>query len=277
MSAPESDLRAPGDDLRRIMADEVERLHAPLDLVDRVLRASRKKRTNRIRLTALAAAAAAAAAAAVAVVGVVTPLSLDLGPDGPATGGSRPAGRITVSGTPGPDVTAGTTPEPPAIDDSGPPPASEPGDLGDLGDGRAFRSIRVGYLPEGLLWSNWSLDRGEEYTTSWDYKGDGNGAYCVQIYVHEGRAVQEADERVREYREEGTGKETTVGDDRTGYLVRQDVGEDGGNGTPTLFLSLGEGRRVEVMLGPGYADDLGSPEAVDRELRRIAAGLSAVG
>ncbi|MFI6512036.1 hypothetical protein ACIBCT_30915 [Streptosporangium sp. NPDC050855] len=268
MSAPESDLRAP-DDLRRIMADEVERLHAPPDLVERVLRASRRKRANRIRFTALAVA--------VAVVGVVTPLFLDLGPDGSATGGSRPAGRITVSGTPGPDVTAGTTPEPPAIDDSGPPPASGPGDLGDLGDGRAFRSIRVGYLPEGLLWSNRSLNRGEEYTTSWDYDGDGNGAYCVQIYVHEGRAVQEADERVREYREEGTGKEVTFGDDRTGYLVRQWVGEDGGNGTPTLFLSLGEGRRVEVMLGPGYADDLGSPKVIDRELRRIATGLSAVG
>ncbi|MGC5013521.1 hypothetical protein ACLQ2R_22400 [Streptosporangium sp. DT93] len=267
MSTPESGLRAPEDDLRKIMADEVERLHAPPDLLDRVLRASRKRKTHRIRLTALAAA--------VAVAGAGTPLYLALGPDASTVGVPDPAGRVAATGTPDPSLTAVAVPEPPAIDDSGPPPQPEPRDFGDLGDGRAFGSLRVGYLPDGLRWSNWSLDRGEKYTTSWNYDGDENGAYCVQIYVYEGRAAQEADERVRGHREEGTGKEVTVGDGTTAYRVTEGVGEDGGKGTPTVFLSVGEGRRVTVMFSPDYAEDLGTDERVDRELRRIAAGLTA--
>ncbi|MEU4833493.1 hypothetical protein [Streptosporangium sp. NPDC023615] len=269
MSTSESDLRAPEDGLRQIMADQVARLHAPPDLLDRVLRAARRRRANRIRLTALAVA--------VAVAGTVTSLSLTLGPGDPAVRGPEPAARITVPGMPPPSATAEAVPEPPAVDDSGPPPAPERTDLGDLGDGRVFGSLRVGYLPAGLRWSTWSLVRGDSYTTSWNYDGDENGAYCVQIHVYEGRTVQGVDERVREYRERGTGKEVAVGGRTTAYLITQSAGEDGTRGTPSIFLSVGEGRRVEVTFSSVYAADLDDPEKVDRELKKIAVALTAEG
>ena len=98
----------------------------------------------------------------------------------------------------------------------------------------------------------------------------------MQIFVYEGQAVQEVDERVRAYRDEKKGEEVTVGD-RTGYLLRQWVGEDGMKGTPTLILNMGEERRAEVMFSPVYAREFKNAEAVDRELRRIAEGLTADG
>ncbi|MFC7649897.1 hypothetical protein ACFQX6_63365 [Streptosporangium lutulentum] len=132
----------------------------------------------------------------------------------------------------------------------------------------------MGYLPAGLQWSHTSRDFGDSYTTSWNDDGDKNGFYCVQIFVYEGQAVREVDERVRTYREEKAGKDVTIGD-RTGYLLRQWVGEDGLKGTPSLFLGVGEGRTVEVTFSPTFAERLGGDRAVDRELRRIAAGLTA--
>jgi hypothetical protein len=149
-------------------------------------------------------------------------------------------------------------------------------DLGDLGDGKAFGRVKVGYLPDGLRRSHWSLDFGDRYTTAWNYEGDEDGSYRVQIYVYEGQAVGEVDERVRAYRDERQGEDVTIGD-RTGYLLRQWVGEDGMEGTPSIFLSVGEGRMVEVMFSPTFAKRLGGERAVDRELKRIAAGLTAAG
>ncbi|MFI6456801.1 hypothetical protein ACIBF6_35240 [Streptosporangium amethystogenes] len=250
------------DDLRQIMANETARLRAAPDLVDRVLRSSRRKKANRVRFTALAAA--------VAVAGAAAPAYRILGPDSvvPVSG---PGERVVVSGPSQPGST-----EPPAIDDTPLPVPSETADLGDLGDGRAFGRVRVGYLPDGLRWSHWSLDGGDRYTTSWNHDGDENGSYCVQIYVYEGQAVGEVDERVQAYRDEGQGEEVTVGD-RTGYLIRQWVGEDGMEGTPTLILNMGEGRRAEVMFSPVYAKEFENAGAVDRELKKIAEGLTADG
>lgn len=247
------------DDLRRLMADETARLQAAPDLVDRVLRSSRRKKANRVRLSALAVA--------VAVAGAVTPAYLILGPSSTVQGTGY-GGPVTVSET--------SLPEPPAIDDTGAPVPSKSADLGDLGDGKAFGRVQVGYLPDGLRWSHWSRDFGDKYTTSWNHDGDENGSYCVQIYVYEGQAVGEVDERVQAFRDEGQGKEVTVGD-RTGYLLRQWVGEDGMEGTPTVILSVGEGRRVEVMFSSVYAKEFENAGAVDRELKRIAEGLTADG
>ena len=255
------------DDLRRLMANETEKLRVAPDLVDRVLRASRQKKTNRVRLTALATA--------VAVAGAVVPVYLVLGPNSVAVQGFGLGEPVAASETPRPDATGQAVPEPPAIDDFPPTPSPTP-DLGDLGDGRAFGRVEVGYLPAGLQWSHWSLDLGDSYTTSWNYDGDKKGFYCVQIFVYEGQTVREVDERVRAYREEKEGRDVTIGD-RTGYLLRQWVGEDGMKGTPSIFLSVGEGRTVEVMFSPAYAKRLGGDRTIDRELKKIAAGLTATG
>ncbi|MEQ4715545.1 hypothetical protein [Nonomuraea sp. B19D2] len=236
------------EQLRQIMADETARLHAAPDLVERVVRSSRRKRL-RGRIAALATSLAVVAAA---------PLYLTV-----AQGGSVQ--------TP----TVSPTPDPPAIDDT-PPAPSEPPSLRNLGDGKAFKHIKVGYLPEGLQWSHWSLDFGDRYTTSWNYDGDKSGFYCVQIYVYEGRAVKEVDDRVQVHRDEGEGEEVSIGD-RTGYLVVEGVGEDGMKGTPTLILNMGEQRRAEIMFSPTYAKKFADDKAVDRELNKIAEGLTADG
>jgi hypothetical protein len=250
------------DDLRRLMADETAKLHAAPDLVNRVLRSSRRKKAKRVRLAALATA--------VAVAGVAAPSYLILGSGSVAVQGSRVGEPVAT-----PDITSQTVPEPPAIDDFPPTPSPTP-DLGDLGDGRAFGRVKVGYLPDGLQWSHWSVDGGDSYTTSWNYDGDKHGFYCVQIYVYEGQAIQEVDESVRSYRDEGQGKDVTIGNG-TGYLITQNVGEDGMKGTPTIFLSVGEGRRVRVTFSPVYAKEFDGIKGVDRELEKIAEGLTAAG
>ncbi|MET7330654.1 hypothetical protein [Nonomuraea sp. NPDC005650] len=234
------------DQIRRIMAEETARLHAAPDLVERVVRSSRRKR-RRGRIAALAASVAVAASA---------PLYLTVAPGTMQT------------------PVVSETPDPPAIDDT-PPARSEPPDLGDLGDGKTLKNVRVGYLPDGLRWSHWSLDNGETYTTSWNFDGDRKGFYCVQIYVYEGQAVQELDDSVQAYRDEGQGKEVTVGD-RTGYAVVEGVGEDGMKGTPTLILNMGERRRARISFSPVYVKKFPDAKAVDRELARIAEGLTAV-
>ncbi|MDP9861887.1 MULTISPECIES: hypothetical protein [Streptosporangium] len=244
------------DDLRQIMADETARLRAAPDLVDRVIRSSRR-RTVRTRY--------AAVAAAVAVVGITVPTGLTLVSGHTAVPG--PAAAVVS-----PDSTGSAVPQP-----FEPPPLPTPSptlDFGDLGDGKAFGRVKVGYLPDGLQWSHWSIDGGDQYTTSWNYDGDKNGFYCVQIHVFEGQAVQEPREAVQSYRDKSDGEEVTIGD-RTGYLVTQWVGEDGGRGTPTMFLHMGPERMAEIMLGPAFVKDLDTPEAVERELRKIAQGLTA--
>ncbi|MEZ7128256.1 hypothetical protein ACBR40_23270 [Nonomuraea sp. AD125B] len=240
------------EELRQIMADETARLHAAPDLAERVMRAAGGRRT-RIRGVALAATAAVIAAAPI---GYVT-----LGST--ATSGEPPA---VV------EPTTATTLEPPAIDDT-PPVPSDPPELGDLGDGKAFRHVKVGYLPDGLRWSHWSVDFGDSYSTSYNFDGDKNGFYCVQIYMYEDAAVQELDERIQRLRDEGDGEEVTIGD-RTGYLVVQEVGEDGMKGTPTLFLRMGDRQRAEIMFSPSYVKEFSGAEAVNAELRRIAEGLT---
>lgn len=239
------------DRLRQVMADETARLHAAPDLVERVIRGSRRRR-KRGRLAALAASLAVVATA---------PLYLA------TTQGAVQAPAVAE------------TPPPPAIDDTPPVPSANPS-FGDLGDGRKFGHVRVGYLPDGLRWGDWSIDLGDRYATVWNYDGKASSGYGVEIYVYENEAVQEVDDRVQSYRDDayGTdaegGKDVTVGG-RTGYMVVANVGEDGGAGSPTLFLNMGEKRRAEIMFSSIIVKRLGSAQAVDRELRKIAEGLTA--
>ncbi|MEU6714514.1 hypothetical protein ABZ897_23860 [Nonomuraea sp. NPDC046802] len=237
------------DEIRRIMADETARLRAAPDLVERIMRSRTKRR--RARFAALAASVTVVAAA--------------------------PIGYLTVGSvaTPGPQPTASATLEPPAIDDT-PPIPSDPPSFGDLGDGRAFGRVEVGYLPKRLKWSNWSVNFGDRYTTSYNFDGDKNGFYCVAIYMYEDDAVQEIDDRIRRYRDDGEGEEVTVGD-RSGYLVVQFVGEDGMKGTPTLFLRMGDKQWAEIMFSPVYVKEFSGRQAVEAELKKIAEGLTSTG
>lgn len=235
------------DEIRRLMADETARLHAAPDLVERVMRSSRNKRM-RARVAAVGTSVAVVVAAPVVYVSVGSV----------ATTVDQP----TVS----------AAPEPPPIDDT-PPVPSDPPDLGDLGDGKQFGHVKVGYLPDRLRWQQWSIDYGDRYSTAFDHKGDKHGFYCVQIFVYEEAAVQEVDDRIQGYREEGDGEEVTVGD-RTGYLIVQDVGEDGMKGTPTIFLRMTDKRWAEIMFSPTYAKEFSGAEAVTTELKKIAEGLT---
>ncbi|MBB3724717.1 hypothetical protein [Nonomuraea dietziae] len=235
------------DEIRRLMADETAGLQAASDLAERVVRSSRVKR----RRTWTAAVAASVAVVAATPVAYLT------------------VGSVATTGA---QVTASVAPEPPPIDDV-PALPSDPPDFGDLGDGKEFGHVKVGYLPERLRWSHWSVDYGDTYSTSYDYKGDKDGFYCVQIYMYEEAAVQEVVDRIQGYRDEGDGEEVTIGD-RTGYLVVQHVGEDGMKGTPTLFLRMGEKQWAEIMFSPTYAKEFSGPEAVTAELKKIAEGLT---
>jgi hypothetical protein len=232
------------DRVRRIMADETAGLRAAPDLVERVIRSSRRKRT-RTRIAVVAASVAVVAAA--------------------------PVFLVTAPGTMQTPAVS-QTPEPPAIDDPTPVP-SDPPDLGERGDGRVFGHVRVGYLPGRLKCTRWSVDFWNKFTTSLESQGGKNGFYCVQIYVYEDEAVQEIDDQIQNYRDEGEGEEVAVGD-RTGYLVVQNVGEDGMKGTPTLFLTMGDKRRAEIMFSPTYAKEFVGAKAVEGELMKIAEGLT---
>jgi len=241
------------DHLRQIMADETEKLRAAPDLVDRVLRSGRRKK-QRVRFAALATSVAVAAA--------VVPSYLVLGPGSSV---------VQVPGPGEPAVTAETSqPDVPAIDDT---PPARPKELGDLGDGKAFGHVKVGYLPKGLRWDHWSVDFGDSYSTAWNYDGKASSFYCVQIYVYEGQAVQAADDLERTYRNKKKGKDVAVGG-RTGYLVIRRVGEDGTKGAPTLFLNMGAARRAHVTFSSVYAKKLGAAKTT-RELKKIAEGLTA--
>ncbi|MFF0307027.1 hypothetical protein ACFYSC_06350 [Streptosporangium sp. NPDC004379] len=237
--------------LRQLMADETAELHAAPDLMDRVTGPTRRKRTPG-RVAALAATVAAL---------VAGPFYLTVGPG--AVQSPVASETAAVSETLGP----------PAIDDTPPVPSARPS-LGDLGDGKTLKHVKVGYLPEGLKWSNWSVDYGDSYSTSWNFDGDKKGFYCVQIFVYEGEAVQEVDDRMQTYRDEGEGEAVTIGD-RTGYSVLANVGEDGMKGTPTLILNMGEQRRAEITFSPVYVKKFPDAKAVDRELTKIAEGLTA--
>ncbi|GAA3617646.1 hypothetical protein GCM10022419_123900 [Nonomuraea rosea] len=237
------------DEIRRLMADETASLHAAPDLLGRVMRSHRDKR-RRVR-AAVAAAVAASVVVAAPSVAYLT------------AGAARPIGEQS---------TLSAAPEPPAIDDV-PPVRTEPPGLGDLGDGREFGHVKVGYLPEGLQWSQRSVNLGDRYSTTYVHAGDDEGSYRVQIHLYEEEAVQEVDDQIQAYRGEDDGEEVTVGG-RSGYLVVQNVGEDGMKGTPTLFLRMGDRQWAEITFSPVYAQEFEGADAVSDELKKIGEGLT---
>ncbi|MFI6921239.1 hypothetical protein ACIBIZ_14890 [Nonomuraea spiralis] len=234
------------ENLLRLMTEETARLHAAPDLVERVMRSSRGRRI-RVRIAALSASLAV----------VAVPVAY------------LTAGSVATSGT---EVTMSPAPEPPAIDDT-PAPRTEPPSLGDLGDGKAFGRVKLGYLPERLQWSRWSLDYGEVYTTAYFYKGDDPGSYRMQIFMYEDKSIQEIQNRIQVYRDEEDGEEMTIGG-RPGYLVVQNVGEDGMSGTPTAYVQVSDRQWAEIMFSPVYAKEFSGADAVSAELKKIAEGLT---
>ncbi|WP_326627704.1 hypothetical protein OIE67_32710 [Nonomuraea fuscirosea] len=237
------------EEIRRLMTEGTAGLHAAPDLMGRVVRSTRERR-RRIRI--------AAAAASVAACVVTTPAVAFF------TVGTTPTAVERSTSTP--------APEPPAIDDT-PPLPSAPPSLGDLGDGREFGRMKVGYLPDGLEWSGRSADWGDTYHVSYVYRGDDKSSYRVMITVYEGSAVEEVERRITAYRDEADGEAVTVGG-RSGYLVVQHVGEDGMKGTPTLFLRTSDSQWAEIGFSPVYAEEYSGAEAVDAELLRIGRGLT---
>ncbi|MEU7898349.1 PASTA domain-containing protein [Nonomuraea sp. NPDC049152] len=161
-----------------------------------------------------------------------------------------------------------------------------PNALGDLGDGRTFGGITLGYLPEGLVWGKWSnkwstekaYGGGMVYTTTFDTPGAPSGHYDIQVYVHEGKASTKVENDL-----ERDGVEIVEFGDERAYLAN--VGEGGEFGqlgaqegsepaTPTLGLKLTDDLAVEVAMSPDRAERLGT-EAVAAELKKIAEGVRA--
>lgn len=153
-----------------------------------------------------------------------------------------------------------------------------PQELGDLGDGRKFGGIEIGYLPEGLKWREWSgKDRfgKDSYTTSFD-DGVDSGAYSIQVIVRRGEAVKTIQIRRDAVAGKDWAKVKVHGQE--GYLAN--FGEDGephkvgvysepGGGTHTIGWNENDNLAIEVMMGPYRADKL-SKDEISAELKRIA-------
>ncbi|WP_433371951.1 hypothetical protein [Streptosporangium sp. CA-115845] len=252
-------------EIRQIMADETTRLRAAPGLAERVIRSSRRRSARRIRITAVVATAA--------VAGIAASAQLALSP-APA-----PHDQVATYGTPEPDTGDRDAPQPLFTE----PPMPTPTPTAtprvfrtpvDIGTGNTLGRVQVGYMTGGLVRNAWAVNRGDEYSTSWSYPNDGEGSYRVQIFVYEGLAAARIGEQWQSYRVANDGEQVPLGDGRTGYIVNRWVGEDGGKGTPSIFLQVGEERAVEVMISPDYAKDLGGRRAVERELTAVAAGLT---
>ncbi|MET8335393.1 sigma-70 family RNA polymerase sigma factor [Streptosporangium canum] len=216
---------------------------------------------------------------------------VEIGPDrtiteqSPAGGEQAPEGSVVT-------LTAVKTPDPtlnpqPGGGDSTPAPdpgggeVSMPQDLGDLGDGREFGGLRIGYLPEGLVWGRWSVKDGfgaTSYSTSWREKDLKPGLYSVQAIVYEGDAAAETGRRLKGYRQEGA-RTVELGDTK-GYLVRMGeagrVGDDDELGTPTIIWRERPGLAVEIMMSPDYSGKLGEKKT-EAELRKIAESVVPTG
>ncbi|WP_188196996.1 PASTA domain-containing protein [Nonomuraea sp. SYSU D8015] len=159
--------------------------------------------------------------------------------------------------------------------DPGLTPSPDPQALGDLGDGREFGGIRLGYLPDGLVWGKWSADKvigpGKSYTTSFDEPGTMQGGYDVQVFVAHGESAPQLLATM-------PGKGATVVDvggrkAKLAYLYRDDeivpIGSD--SGTPTIVWEPRDGLAVQIRMERHYAQKV---DAV-AELKKIAEGIRA--
>ncbi|MET8146568.1 hypothetical protein ABZU32_40200 [Sphaerisporangium sp. NPDC005288] len=158
--------------------------------------------------------------------------------------------------------------------------ASQPQDLGDLGDGRAFGGVRVDYLPERLQWGKWSGKNGfgeTSYTTSWDEPGALPGMYGVQMIVFEGDASKRVKALLHDHRNSEDAERVEV-HGAQGVIAKLGEGSeiDDDMGTSTILWMLKPDLAVEAMISPTLAERLG-PKGVVRELKRIADGVHATG
>ncbi|MEV4888474.1 PASTA domain-containing protein [Nonomuraea sp. NPDC055795] len=289
------------EELREAMTRHVADVHAPPTL-GRSVRRARRRHTIRFRT--------AGAALVTAAVAVTVPAILTSNEPQPVRGNETASAVVTNKVTV-PDVNglkldqavktlraAGLQ-----VDDigeipqfvNGQKPAAgeevEPGtrvtltsalqDLGDLGDGREFGGIRVGYVPEGLSWGNWSGKNGfgeTSYTTSFD-EPNKDGAYSIQIIVYEGKAASSVDKRLAEF--PGEGAETVEIKGKKGYLValaedirvvKKEDQADPNMVTHTIGWRLRDGLAVEVMMSPFRAMKLDRDQIKD-EMLKVAEGI----
>ncbi|MBO3747203.1 PASTA domain-containing protein [Streptosporangiaceae bacterium NEAU-GS5] len=141
-----------------------------------------------------------------------------------------------------------------------------PQDLGDLGDGRTFGGMHLGYLPEGLSWGHWSGKNGfgdKSYTTTFVVPGVPDGEYSVQVVVFTGAAAANASKKGDE-----VAKNTYLASLGEGGEVSKDP-----SATRTISRFLRPDFAVEVMMSPNYGGKL---DKADDELKKIAAGITLV-
>ncbi|GII85471.1 hypothetical protein Ssi03_34610 [Sphaerisporangium siamense] len=258
--------------LKEAMSAHVADVRAPA-MMGREVRRRSRAHTVRFRVAGAAALTVVAAAAFPAYAALTSGDAAH-----PATGGP-PAGQVTPSDDPsesGQDLVEVATP-PPAEESPAPDEVKLPQDLGDLGDGRAFGGIRVGYLPDGLIWGKWSGKNGfgtTSYTTTYVSPEQAPGEYSVQIVVFEKGAAKRMKTLLAEYRRDERSEKVSV---RGADGVIASLGEGSevtDAGTPTILWTLGSGTAVEVMMSPPMAERLG-PERTRHELRAIAGGVRA--
>ncbi|MCT9934990.1 PASTA domain-containing protein [Planotetraspora sp. A-T 1434] len=187
----------------------------------------------------------------------------------PAAGTEAPAGSVitvTIVESDSPEASPSATPSADPL----------PQDLGDLGDGRDFGGIHVGYLPDGLEWGKWSGKDGfgkTSYTTTWVEPGLEPGMYSVQMIVYKGDAADRLADRMKGYR--GQGAEAIKVGGKTAYLVPLGEAPDKitEGGTLTIVWTERTGLAVEVAISPDYAKKIGK-DAAGRELKKIAEGVA---
>lgn len=292
------------EELREAMARHVADVHAPPTL-GRSVRRARRRHTIRFRT--------AGAALVTAAVAVTVPAVLTSNEPQPVRGNETASAvvktKVTVPDVVGQRLEQATQTlralglSPNAVDrpESGvvrQDPAAgqeiEPGsqvtlygnpdvpqDLGDLGDGREFGGIRVGYVPEGLSWGNWSGKNGfgeTSYTTSFD-EPNKDGFYSIQIVVYEGDAASFVGNRLAEF--PGQGAETVEVKGKKAYLANVSEGGEVAKvgaytepegGTHTIGWKLRDGLAVEVMMSHFRVRSIGTDKIKD-ELVKIAEGI----
>ncbi|MFC4590571.1 hypothetical protein [Sphaerisporangium corydalis] len=155
-------------------------------------------------------------------------------------------------------------------------PTGMPQDLGDLGDGREFGGIRLGYLPDFLKWGGWSGKNGfgvTSYTTTFDEPGAKDGVYGVQVVVFEGQAAQRVKPLLRTYRAASERRVSVHGAEGALAALGEgsEVTEDN-SGTPTIVWFPKRDLAIEVMISPVLAERLGAKDT-RRELKKIANGV----
>jgi hypothetical protein len=159
------------------------------------------------------------------------------------------------------------------------PRAPMPQELGDLGDGRTFGGIHLGYLPDGLEWGKWSGKNGfgkTSYTTSFVEPGIAYGEYSIQVVVYADKASKRITEKLSQFAGRKGVDMVDIGGKRA-YLANltegSDVAAEGETGTtPTIGWTLRDGLSVEVFLSPDYAKKIDG----STELKKIAEGIEPV-